>query len=172
MLTDGTILLRAPEPSDIDSMFRWENDAQIWTDGSTRAPTSRKMLHDFVNFYNPDPCAAGQLRLVIELIASQTPVGCVDLYDYDAVNRRSGVGIVIDPEHQRRGYGRDAIALLCNYCRDLLGLHQLWAIVNRCNSGSIALFERAGFVTCGSLRSWIRIGDRYSDALMYQRLLV
>lgn len=172
MLTDGTITLRAPEPHDIDIMYMWENDASIWTDGSVRAPMSRKMLFDYVNGYNPDPNATGQLRMIITLCDSGETIGCIDLYDYDALNRRSGVGIVIDKAFRGRGYGRHSLELLAEYCRESLGLHQLWAIVSRKNQPSLSLFEKSGFRSCGSLRSWIRVGTSFHDALFFQRILV
>lgn len=172
MLTDGTITLRAPEPSDIDMLYLWENDSSIWEEGAVRAPMSRKMLFDYVNNYNPDPNAAGQMRMVIALNATGDAIGCLDLYDYDALNRRSGVGIVIDESHRNRGYGIASLELLAEYCRRSLGLHQLWAIVSRSNDSSLALFKRAGFRSCGSLKSWIRTGDSYRDALFLQRLLI
>lgn len=171
MISNGTIELRAPEPFDIDDMYRWENDESIWAEGSQRAPMSRKTLADYVNCYNPDPNATGQLRLVIELSDTGEAIGCVDLYEYDAFNRRSGVGIVIDSAHQHKGYGRMTVSLLADYARMHLGLHQLWAIVSRENVASGAMFEACGFRSCGSLRSWIRIGTTWNDALMYQLLL-
>jgi len=171
MLTDGTIILRAPEPADIPAMYIWENDTSVWADGVLRAPMSRQMLHDFVMSYNPDPNSAGQLRLIIEAVAGREPAGCIDLYDYDAVNRRAGVGIVIAPMWQGRGIGSRAVRLMAEYCHVQLGLHQLWAIAGRDNVASLRMFERCGFRSCGSLRSWIRHGDSYSDALMFQLLL-
>lgn len=171
MLTDGTITLRAPEPADIDIMYLWENDPLLWIDGAVRAPMSRQLLHDFVMSYNPDPNASGQMRLIIESNATRTAAGCIDLYEYDAINRRAGVGIVISREHHGRGYASAALELMKLYCGQHLGLHQLWAIINRENEPSVRLFTGAGFKTCGSLRSWIRIGNTYRDALMYQLIL-
>lgn len=156
---------------DIDAMYRWENDESIWAEGAQRAPMSRKTLTDYVNCYNPDPNAAGQLRLIIELTATGEPVGCIDLYEYDSFNRRSGVGIVIDAACRGNGYGRMAVELLAGYSRKHLGLHQLWAVVGRENTASTAMFEACGFRSCGSLRSWIRVGTTWHDALMYQLLL-
>lgn len=172
MLTDNIISLRAPEPADIESMYLWENDATIWSDGAVRAPMSKKLLQDYVNCYNPDPNVTGQLRMIITLNTTGEALGCIDLYDYDALNRKSGVGIVIDGSFRRRGYGKNALLLLAEYCREELGLHQLWAIISRTNVASLSLFESAGFNTAGCLRSWIRRGESYSDALFFQKLLV
>ncbi len=172
MLTDNIIRLRAPEPDDIDSMYRWENDTDSWSEGAVRAPMSRHLLHDFVINYNPDPYATSQMRLIIELVENSRPVGCIDLYEFDGFNRRSGLGIVIDPACRKRGYGLRALELMCGYVRQELGLHQLWAVVSRTNEASNRLFRSAGFTPSGNLRSWVRKGESYVDALIYQRLLV
>lgn len=170
-LNDGTILLRAPEPTDVEMMYLWENDIEAWTDGVVRAPTSLKILCDYVDNYNPDPCATGQLRLIVQIIETGQPIGCIDLYEFDSLNRRSGVGIIIDPQHRGCGYASRALELIKWFCCTHLGLHQLWAIVSRDNETSLRLFSGRGFSTCGSLRSWIRIGNTYTDALMFQSLL-
>lgn len=172
MISDDKIKLRAPEPDDIDCMYIWENDPVIWADGALRAPMSRKMLSDFVNYYNPDPASAGQLRLIIEDTSNGMAIGCIDLYEYDSVNRRAGVGVVISREHQSKGFATRALNLMCNYCQVALGLHQLWAIISRTNYASLKLFSKCDFETCGNLRSWIRNGTSYTDALIMQRLLV
>ena len=52
MLTDGIISLRALEPVDVDTLYRWENDPAVWGVGLTIAPYSRKQLWDYVNNYD------------------------------------------------------------------------------------------------------------------------
>ena len=60
------LLLRAPEPSDIDIIFRWENDTTIWHLGNTLAPYSRFAIEQFVLNTDNDIFAAKQLRLMID----------------------------------------------------------------------------------------------------------
>ena len=47
--------------------------------------------------------SSGNLRL------SALPYGCVDLYNYDPINRRCAVGIMVATEYRRQGY---ALAML------------------------------------------------------------
>ncbi len=179
MLKDDVIYLRAPEPqSDIDAMFRWENDDASWVDGRTRAPMSRFRLWDYLTNYSSDILASGQARFVIcsRVAGAESedvglPIGCIDLYDVDALNRKAGVAVYIDSDNRRKGYAARALTLLAEYCRRDLGLHQLWAVVSVENSASRALFSRCGFAVSGRMRSWIRCADAYTDAFMLQRLL-
>ena len=130
---------------------------------------SRQMLSEYVANYSADPFAQGQLRLIID--AGGETAGMVDLYDVDAINRRAGVGIVVEASMRRRGISREALERLADYCASALGLHQLYAVVAADNEASRALFAACGYRTAGCLRSWVRVGRRYVDAYIYQLML-
>ena len=174
MLTDGIISLRALEPVDVDTLYRWENDPAVWGVGHTIAPYSRKQLWDYVNNYDADIYSSRQLRLMIDLLGTEgtaQTVGTLDLYDFDPANSRCGAGILIAPDFRRRGYGLRALSLAADYCRGRLSLHQLYCIVGEENTASRRLFEKAGYTPCGRLKSWLRSGGSYSDAYICQKFL-
>ncbi|MDE6394888.1 MAG: GNAT family N-acetyltransferase [Duncaniella sp.] len=162
--------LRALEPIDVDTLYRWENDPAVWGVGSTLAPYSRKQLWDYIDSYDGDIYAAKQLRLMIELPTGET-IGTADLYDFDAANSRCAVGILIAPPYRRQGHGLAALNALADYCRTRLSLHQLYCIAGADNTASRALFERAGYSISGRLRSWLRSANTYTDAYLYQKML-
>ncbi|MDE6065307.1 MAG: GNAT family N-acetyltransferase [Duncaniella sp.] len=162
--------LRALEPIDVDTLYRWENDPAVWGVGSTLAPYSRKQLWDYIDSYDGDIFAAKQLRLMIELPTGET-IGTADLYDFDAVNSRCAVGILIAPPYRRQGHGLAALDALAEYCRSRLSLHQLYCIAGADNTASRTLFERAGYTISGRLRSWLRSANAYTDAYLYQKML-
>lgn len=171
LFTDGTVTLRAVEPDDIDALLAWENDSREWASATTAAPFSRHNIEEYVLSYDADIFASRQLRLMIDTNAGDRAVGAVDLFDFDPVSRRAGIGIVIDRRFRRRGYAVAALAVLARYCRVRLGMHQLWAIVQAGNAPSRAMLAAAGYTTSGRLRSWIRNDKTYDDAYVCQRLL-
>lgn len=172
MITDGKIILRAPEPSDVDALYLWENDRSLWLHGRTRAPLSRHQLWQYVDSYSADPLSEGQVRFMIAEAESGETIGTIDLSDIDTKNRRAEVGIFIIPRQRRSGFASRALRLIADYCRFELGLHQLWATASASNIASRKLFETAGFVVTGRLRSWIRVtSTSYSDAYLMQLLL-
>lgn len=160
------IKLRAPEPEDIDRLFIWENDRPE----AVSAPLSRHNVWEYVTNYKADIFETGTLRLMITDNATGETVGHVDLYDFNAVDRRAGVAIYITERMRRRGYGIAALNALVQYTSTTLGMHQLWAHVAIDNEASRALFVRAGFKPAGRLRSWLRRGLTYTDVLIFQRL--
>ena len=99
-------------------------------------------------------------------------VGAVDLYDFDPLSRRAGVGIIIDEAARGRGYAARALTLLWEYASLHLDMHQLWAITAIDNTAAARAFARAGFTTAGRMRSWIRRGRQWVDALIVQRLKI
>lgn len=170
LLEDDLIKLRAIEPTDLDTLYRWENDTSLWAVGSSIAPFSRKQLWDYINNYTDDIFSVRQLRLMIERRDDGVLLGTIDMYDFDPFNMRAAVGILIDSSYSRQGYGERAMRLLMQYA-EYLGMHQLWAVVPATNTASMALFKKCGYVISGHLRSWLRISGHYCDACIYQLML-
>lgn len=103
-LEGRTTRLRALEPGDIELMYAWENDTEIWGVSGTLAPFSRHTLERFIEGQQFDIFQTRQQRLIIET-PEGLPVGALDLFDLDPVNLRAGVGILIHDTAQRgKGY--------------------------------------------------------------------
>ena len=164
--------LRAVEQQDIDYIHRWENDPSVWDVSGTVAPYSRYTVENFVAEQQAGIYATHQLRLMIESVADGRRVGMADLFEFDAVNLRAGVGILIcDEADRRQGYAAEALTLLCEYAREVLRLHQLWCGVDAGNRASRALFRRAGFVRTGRRRDWRLTRSGWSDEIEYSKIL-
>ena len=168
----STIRLRAVEPEDIDLMYRWENDSEVWRVSGTLVPFSRHTLQRFLDEQQYDLLQTRQQRLIIETTAGEA-VGALDLFELDLLNSHAGIGILIHAtEHRQKGYATDAVETICRYAREVLGLHQLWCQVGATNEASRALFARCGFIETGRRRDWHRIPDGWEDELLLQRILV
>jgi RimJ/RimL family protein N-acetyltransferase len=66
-----------------------------------------------------DPFKTRQIRFMIDLCKDPgTPVGTIDLFDFDPHHMRAGIGILVASTTQRRrGYASDALNTLLSYCR-------------------------------------------------------
>ena len=110
--------------------------------------------------------------LIVETRAEARPVGIADLFEFDPLNRRAGLGILIHDEDDRgRGYASDAVETLCEYARERLRLHQLWCNVGTDNAASLGLFRRTGFVPAGIKRQWLWTPEGYRDEMLMQKIL-
>src|SRR4051812_19242808 len=103
MLTGLHILLRAIEPSDIELMYKWENETEVWNLSGTTSPFSRYTIDQYIQSTKHDIYTNKQLRLAIELLGpSGKTIGYIDLFDFDPQHRRAGVGILIGDKIERR----------------------------------------------------------------------
>ncbi len=165
------LLLRAPEPADIDLIFRWENDTRIWHLGNTLAPFSRFAIEQFVLDTDRDIFSSKQLRFMIDWHSSAavtTTIGSIDLFDFDPFHKRAGIGILIDEPFRRKGFALEALSLLTEYCFHTLNLHQIYCTIGDDNSESIKLFAKAGFVQCGIKKEWLCRNGSWTDELIFQ----
>ncbi len=170
LLENNTILLRAPEPEDLDALYMWENDTDLWVLGASITPFSRYTLRQYLTDSTQDIYTDKQLRLMVELKQSTEPIGTVDLYDFDPFHRRAGVGILIDSKFQKQGLGLQALELLEAYAFDFLNLHQLYALVPEKNTASIRLFSKAKYVPAGKLNDWLSSTESFENVQLLQKI--
>ena len=84
------IRLRAPEPEDLEVMFRFENATDVWEMSNTTGPYSRFQLKQYIEQTQNDLFADRQLRLMIEN-GNRQVVGIVDLCSFDPLHNRAAV---------------------------------------------------------------------------------
>ncbi len=163
------IALRAIEPEDIDVLYQWENDMELWVVSDTQKPFSRHQLKQYIKGINLDIYQSKELRLMIETEEDQPVlVGMIDLFDFDPYHNRAGVGIMLNKEFEGKGYASQALELFIDYCFNTLGIFQLYSSITSNNNKSIKLFEKLGFVKTGIRKKWRKIGKEYYDELFYQ----
>lgn len=167
-LTGESIFLRALEPEDLDFLFEVENKEEFWEVSATSYPFSRYILKQYLENSHKDIYEVKQLRLVICTTAGDT-AGFIDIFDFDPKNRRAALGIIIFHEKNRKkGYGTEALELICKYCFTHLGLHQVYAHVGEDNTTSKILFEKAGFRLIANKKDWNLVNGEYKAELTYQ----
>lgn len=170
MLKNENIFLRALEPTDISTIYLWENDSRLWKVSSTTAPFSRKQIWEYIQDYSADIYSQRQLRLMV-CLTDTTPVGMVDLFDFDPRHKRAFIGLLIDPNYQNQGIAGQVMRLMMEYADETLGIHQLAAIISTDNQPCVNLFRRLGFREAGILKEWIATPNGYADQIFFQRIL-
>lgn len=167
-LKGENISLRALEPTDIDVLYRWENDARTWLVTDTVAPFSRQVLWQYLKDYTADIYQSREMRLMALDNATQEPIGTIDFFNFSPLNNRAELGLYIAREYRGKGMGREALMLLCDYARNHIGLRQLYVYIGVDNEVCLKLFAENGFERVGTLRSWVKRGRIYSDAVLMQ----
>ncbi len=171
LLQSDLVKLRALEPEDIEILYKWENDTDIWKVSNTVAPFSKYVLGRFIEEQSRDIYETRQLRLIVEANSTGAPVGAIDLFDIDPYNARAGVGILIyRTKDQQKGYASEALSLLVRYCFQVLHFNQLYCNIPSNNLRSLALFKSKGFSIIGLKREWTKTTAGWQDEYMLQIL--
>jgi diamine N-acetyltransferase len=167
-LLGKNIKLRALEKEDLDFLYQIENNESFWQFSHTQTPFSKYMLKLYLENAHLDIYQAKQLRLIIEENSTNLQVGMIDLFDFNPKHKRAGIGILIHPDFQEKGYAFEALSLLINYTFTHLDLHQLYANITEDNIKSISLFEKNNFAKTGIKKDWIFTNNNYKSEILYQ----
>jgi diamine N-acetyltransferase len=172
-LESSRLHLRAPEPEDLEILYNWENDTSTWLVSNTLTPFSKFVLRQYLETAHRDIFESKEIRLMIDLKTNQnnaSTIGTIDMFDYDPLNMRAGIGILIAASQNRKlGYAYEALQMIDDYAFNILQLHQLYCNIPEDNIPSLNLFQKAGYEIVGIKKGWIRSGQQWLDEYMLQQ---
>ena len=164
------INLRALELEDVEFLFEIENNGSLWKISDTILPFSKYHLEKYIKESNLDIFSEKQFRFVI-CLENKTPVGLIDIFDFDPINHRAGIGIVIKSTHRKRGYALESVKLIEDISKKDLQIHQLFVNVGINNKNSLSLFKKLGYNKVGIKKEWNYSNGRYTDEILFQKIL-
>jgi diamine N-acetyltransferase len=163
------IYLRALESFDLELLYTFENNPLIWKVSNTITPFSKDILELYLQTVHQDIYTNKQVRFMICLNGTNEAIGTIDLFEFDPMHFRVGVGVLIFEAYRKKGFAKDAMELVKLYTFDTLLVNQLFCNISLSNSESIVLFEKCGFQKIGIKKQWNRIAPNlFEDELMYQ----
>ena len=167
-LKGKSVFLRALEPEDLEFLFQVENNENFWEVSHTNTPFSKYVLKQYLENAHLDIFEAKQLRLIIIDTKTNKNLGLIDLFDFNPKHKRAGIGILIDPAFQNKGFASESLELLIKYTFSHLELHQIYANITSDNANSIKLFESKNFTKVGVKKDWISSQGNFKDEILYQ----
>jgi diamine N-acetyltransferase len=145
MIRGQKTFLRPPVSADIELMVAWENLPEVQAVSEHTGTLRSKDIEDFLT-QSKDLFTDGQMRLIICHASTHEAVGIIDVFDYNPVLGKAGVGILIgDSENRGKGMASDALKALMNFGRSTLKLKRIECLIFPENEPSIKLFEQNGF---------------------------
>jgi diamine N-acetyltransferase len=163
------VQLRAVEPEDLDRLYDWENNPQLWTVGNTRNPYSRYVLKQYILDSDKDIYETHQLRLMMVSVKTGETVGTVDLFDFDIYNSRIALGLFVDTDQQGKGFAKATLRLVEEYVFSFLQINQLYCHIAETNTASRHMFEKEGYEINGILKNWVKTPNGYDNIIVFQR---
>lgn len=160
------IMLREFEQNDLGEMRKWitDPDSTQYLSDTFVVPQTWEQTAGFL-----DSLLAGSkpgVHLVIADIMTGDYLGQCDLMNVTDYSRKAELAIVLGPEHQGKGYGGEAIALLLELAFCHLNLNRVHLRVSSQNARALICYERAGFAREGVLRQDSFSGGEYRDTVI------
>ena len=143
------ISLRPLAVGDFDLIYEWENLPELWNVSEQQGPFNREDIRSFL-----DKCL-DKMNPEIErmlICLDSMPIGAVDIFDFDLLNRHCGLGIFIaKAENRGKGFGLMALKQAIHELKKR-GCTLIRCIIYTDNISSKRLFSKAGFATQATIQ--------------------
>ena len=165
MFSGKLVSLRAFEPEDLEANFMFDNDTRTALDmyKGMPFPTSRRDEQEWLS--QQTSYTRGEYQFAVEDMDGYL-VGRCGPIRVDWKNRLAELAIMIGAPYRGRGYGTEAMSLLCDFCFQELNCHRLKVSVMAFNEAAIRCYLSCGFVQEGRLREEVYRGGAYTDVLV------
>jgi RimJ/RimL family protein N-acetyltransferase len=111
------------------------------------------------------------LTLVIEELSTGEFVGFSGFYCVDVTLKRAEVGYLLSSKHQGKGYATEALQCVIDWGALAFDIHKYIGFCDVRNTGSAKVMIKCGFKQEGLLRENIKIGDSWSDDVLFGLLV-
>lgn len=108
---------------------------------------------------------AGGLNFAIADPATDRYVGQINLFKMDTQARHAEMAIVLCPDSQKMGIGREAVSMLLRCAFETWNLNRVYLHVDADNLKAIACYKACGFREEGRMREDRYWGGSYHDTL-------
>lgn len=168
---DGALVrLRAFEQGDLDANHAFMNDYETIKGMMSGIPfpssygDERRWLEQQTSY------SRGEYQFAVEDFEGDL-VGRCGVIRLDWKNRVAELAIMIGTSYRGRGYGKEAMALLCDFCEREMNLHKLKVTVFAFNEPAIRCYQACGFVQEGLLKDELWRDGQYQDVVVLAKLL-
>ena len=151
----------------LEALRRWRSDPEVTRYWITQASPTRDEMSGWFERNR----AAGELMWLIEDEHGQ-PIGYIDLFDLDGVNRKAELSLMIgERDVWGRGYAREALRTLLRHAfapvaTGGLGLHKVYLSVFAENVAARRAYAACGFREDGILRDDVYRGGSWHDQIL------
>jgi RimJ/RimL family protein N-acetyltransferase len=161
-LSSETVDLCLVEEEDLEFFRDVMNDPDVRPNLGSVTPYNLAMEEEW---FERHVCEGDDVKLLV--VADDEPVGSVSLNGLDEHHGNAEVGYFVVPEHQRTGYGADALRTATEYAFTERRLRTVTATVLEFNEPSAKLLESVGYEQTGRLPDWAFVDGEYHDAELY-----
>lgn len=172
------LILRRPRREDYDCFLRSWDDPDMTRYTGTKPHIARfiaDLIEEMQTKQPGDITPQPWYQVTVARRDNEAVVGDIGIGFGVPGEQQVELGYRIHPDHQRRGYGREAVAAIIDWLVEEHGIHRFVAIAATLNISSTALLRSLGFRQEGHFRQsfWCNgawLDDDYFALLASQRL--
>lgn len=153
------VRLRAREEADLERLNAMFNDPDVLAGLTMTFPQPLAGIREWRRSTRTAP---DQLHLVVETLEGEA-VGVCGFNSIDDRARSAEVGMWVGRAHWHRGYGTDALRILCRFGFRHMNLQRIDLHVYETNPRARRVYERLGFRLEGTLRRGQFLQGRHVD---------
>ena len=162
-------------PEHIDALLDYHkrNETHLGKWEPARPPDffTRAYWSSYVAAVQDDALAGRAHRFVATLRESRPIIASVNVTNVVRGVFECGVlGYSVDVKHQGRGYGKEAVGEIVNWCFFSLGLHRVEANYQPSNERSGRLLKSLGFVEEGFAKDYLFIDGAWRDHVLTAKI--
>lgn len=167
---EGTLVrLRAFEQNDLDANHAFMNDYETLRGMMSGIPFPSSFSDERRWLEQQTSYSRGEYQFAVEDFEGDL-VGRCGVIRLDWKNRVAELGIMIGTPYRGRGYGKEAMKLLCDFCFKEMNLHKLKVSVFAFNEPAIRCYEGCGFQREGLLKEELFRDGAYHDVVILSRI--
>lgn len=168
---EGTLVrLRAFEQGDVDANHAFINDYETVKGMMSGIPFPSSYSDERRWLEQQTSYSRGEYQFAVEDFEGDL-VGRCGIIRLDWKNRVAELAIMIGTPYRGRGYGKEAMALLCDFCHREMNLHKLKVTVFAFNEPALRCYEGCGFEREGLLKAELWRDGQYQDVVILSKLL-
>lgn len=163
------VFLRPIEYSDLEYLFKWRNDKEIFMQlGGGYFPTSKTEMEKWMdNFCKKD---LNNPKFIIEF--EKKPVGFISINNINYINRSGDLGIYIgELDFQGKGIATKALTSLELFAKKQLNLRKIKLLMNGNNIGALKLYEKLSYDFVGKYMNERFVDGDWIDVIIMEKFL-
>lgn len=163
------IILKPLTEADIEAIFKLRSNPETGKYTGMVPYADIPRAERFVKGVMADVQAMEVCFWGVFLSEEKSLVGTACLWNFSEDGKKGEVGYELMPEVQGRGIAQSAVACVCQYAFETLGLETLEAITHEENQPSLKLLEKSGFTNEGHYNNHFPDSDEPKEMLLYTR---
>lgn len=169
MIEGKRIRLRAFEGTDAAANHEFVNDPETLRGMMSGIPFPSSYADEQQWLSQQSSYTRGEYQFAVEKVDGDELAGRCGIIRVDWKNRMAKLAIMIGKPYRGRGYGKEAMELLCDFCFREMNLHKLRVSVFAFNEAAVRCYLSCGFREEGRLEKELWRDGAYRDVLILSR---